>query len=147
MFKIIALTTAVLSAVSTCSSQEESTPAPTSVVQRVQDVLPKPVAAMRQEQFALLYVRADAQACANVWAAGVRLPANYEWCSDDKGEPVAGVRMGSCEVVAFDNRLYAVPGTRIRQVRGEITSDQRYLRALTTCPLRGRAQASGGGHE
>lgn len=81
----------------------------------------------------LRFVSPTASACSAVWIAGAVLPASYEWCADDDGSPLAGVRIGSCEVITFRNQMYAVPGRRIQTVTGVIYSDQNYLHALTAC--------------
>ena len=79
------------------------------------------------------FVRASAPACGSVWRQGRRLPVNYEWCTDKNGGAVAGPRIGSCEVVSYDERLYATPGYRIRAVVGDMSQDPRFHRALTAC--------------
>lgn len=81
----------------------------------------------------LRFVSPTAASCSSVWIAGSVLPAAYEWCADDDGSPVAGVRIGSCEVVTFRNQMFAVPGRRISTVAGVIFQDQNYLHALTAC--------------
>lgn len=107
---------------------ESSTPIPSAKPSVV------PADQVRPEsKFELRYVRKSAPPCAATWIAGARLPVNYEWCVGDSGSPVAGVRMGSCEVVSYESRLYGVPGYQIRAVRGTMTTDPGYLRELTDC--------------
>lgn len=81
----------------------------------------------------LRYVNPDAPACSVVWSPGAMLAVNYEWCRDEDGEPVAGVRIGSCEVVTHHNQMYAVPGQRIMAAIGEIHLDQQFAQLLTSC--------------
>lgn len=109
------------------------------------DPTPVPVATDAPEEstaprFELRFVRANAPACANVWSPGRRLPVNYEWCTDADGGAVAGPRVGSCEVVSHEDRLYAVPGYRIRAANAGLADDPRFRRALTSC---GRRVAAG----
>ena len=92
-----------------------------------------PTATQTPRPVDLRFVSPTAQVCSAVWVAGSLLPENYEWCADDDGSPVAGVRIGSCEVITFRNEMFAVPGRRIQTVAGVIFQDQSYLHALTAC--------------
>lgn len=84
-------------------------------------------------QFELRFVNPTAPPCTAVWAVGRRLPVKYEWCVADDGTPVAGPRIGSCEVVTHEDTLYGVPGYRIRQANGVLSQDRAFRRALTAC--------------
>lgn len=92
-----------------------------------------PVPVASPGSFALRFVREQGPPCAQVWLAGSVLPANYEWCADEVGGPVAGVRIGSCEVVVYNDLMYAVPGRRIRSSPVDVNLDPSYRRALTAC--------------
>lgn len=81
----------------------------------------------------LRFVNPTAPACSLVWVAGQRLPVSYEWCVGDDGAPVAGPRIGSCEVVSYAGTLYAVPGYRIRVAQGAMAQDPAFQRMLTSC--------------
>lgn len=83
--------------------------------------------------FDLLYVDPQAPPCATVWVAGTQLPEDYEWCVGDDGQPVAGTRIGSCEVVTHRNELYAVPGFQIKVASGSMAQDPGYRAELTSC--------------
>lgn len=96
-----------------------------------EEVSPVPLAEQRAVD--LRYVTSTAAACDQVWSVGALLPTDYEWCQDSEGEPVAGVRIGSCEVVVHGNELYATPGRRIRAVLGTTTQDRDYVQSLTAC--------------
>ena len=89
-----------------------------------------------QREVDLRYVSPTASPCTAVWAVGTVLPSGYEWCADTDGTPVAGVRIGSCEVVVHQNEAYAVPGRVITPVMGPIASDRAFLTALTSCKRR-----------
>lgn len=91
------------------------------------------IEAQPTSQFELRFVNPTAPPCASVWAPGQRLPVNYEWCVADDGTPIAGPRIGSCEVVTYDNQYYAIPGYRIRTANGVMSQDRAYQRALTSC--------------
>lgn len=84
----------------------------------------------------LRFVASSAAACSVVWTPGAVLPETYEWCSDEEGEPVAGVRIGSCEVITHRNEMYAVPGERISASLGEISQDPQFVALLTSCKRR-----------
>lgn len=101
-----------------------------------EEVAPEPVPLTEQRAVDLRYVTSSAAACDQVWNVGALLPADYEWCQDSEGEPVAGVRIGSCEVVVHGNELYASPGRRIRAVIGTTTQDREYVQSLTACKRR-----------
>lgn len=84
-------------------------------------------------QFELKFVRRNAPRCEDVWAPGMVLPAKYEWCQSATEGRIAGVRIGSCEVVVFQDRLYAVPGREIVQARGDVVRDPAFFDAMTSC--------------
>ncbi|MFC6153639.1 hypothetical protein [Nocardioides yefusunii] len=81
----------------------------------------------------LQYVTSDAPACTVVWSPGALLAKDYEWCRDADGAPVAGVRIGSCEVVTHLNQMYAVPGHPIMAALGDINLDTQFAQLLTSC--------------
>ncbi len=131
----------VLPALSGCSgdglpwSDDEPTPTPTPtpVAEPAPDVPASGGGLTRSNVNDLVFVRKSAPPCAAVWTPGRRLDKDYEWCADEAGSAVAGVRIGACEVITFQNQLYAVPGYRIRVATAPIASDPRYLRELTSC--------------
>lgn len=84
----------------------------------------------------LRFVSPTASACNVTWAPGAVLPEDYEWCADDDGAPVAGVRIGSCEVVTHRNEMYAVPGGRIAVAAGQLHLDPQFTALLTSCKRR-----------
>lgn len=84
----------------------------------------------------LRFVNPSAASCSVVWTPGAELPEDYEWCSDEEGDPVAGVRIGSCEVVTFRGGMFAVPGGKISTSLGEIHLDPRFTDLLTSCKRR-----------
>lgn len=84
----------------------------------------------------LRFVSPTAPACTVAWTAGATLPENYEWCSDEEGNPVAGVRIGSCEVVIHAGEMYAVPGERITAAIGPLAHDPQFTDMLTACKRR-----------
>ena len=84
----------------------------------------------------LRYVSSTAAPCASVWVAGAVLPTNYEWCVGEDGVPVSGVRIGSCEVIAYRNEMYAVPGRAIQAGAGALQLDPQFLASLTSCKRR-----------
>lgn len=148
MLKTMLMVGVVMGAVSTCSTpaQDESDPSPspdassTTTSQSDPSVAPPPNNSSREEldpsKLDLLYVRTTAPDCVQVWSPGAQLPANYQWCSDE-GDPVAGVRIGPCEVVVHKDEMYAIPGREIASVTaGDISQDQGFLRARTSCKRR-----------
>jgi len=97
--------------------------------------------------FDLLFVSSSAPACSSVWISGATLPVDYEWCSDAEGNPVSGVRIGSCEVVVYAAQFYAVPGYHVHLAAGDIEQDRGYLDELTSCqrgPVPGDETAAAG---
>ncbi|MBM9461433.1 hypothetical protein JK386_16135 [Nocardioides sp. zg-536] len=137
---------AAVGALSACSNLGLSKPSATETVTVQADpatpttaapAAPAPSAtASAGFDFDLLYVDSNAPACDSIWRIGSLLPQDYEWCADAEGNPVAGVRIGSCEVVTYNNQFYAIPGRQIEAASGVITSDPRYLAALTSCKRR-----------
>lgn len=83
--------------------------------------------------YELMHVQQTASPCALVWAVGNVLPADYQWCADQNNQPVAGVRVGPCEVVTHNRTMYAVPGRTIAGVVGTLDRDPTYLDLLTAC--------------
>lgn len=92
-----------------------------------------PAPADEQREVDLRYVSPQTASCTQVWSVGAVLPEDYEWCQDDEGNAVAGVRIGSCEVVVHGNELYAVPGRRITAIVGSPAQDSAYADSLTAC--------------
>lgn len=84
----------------------------------------------------LRFVSPTAPACTVTWSPGATLPENYEWCSDEDGNPVAGVRIGSCEVITYNGEMYGVPGERISSVLGPLARDPQFTALLTACKRR-----------
>lgn len=94
------------------------------------------VAATEGPAYDLRFVSPSAASCSVIWTPGAELPEDYEWCSDEDGDPVAGVRIGSCEVVTYHNEMFAVPGGKISTSLGEIHLDPRFTDLLTSCKRR-----------
>lgn len=88
------------------------------------------------EVFALAFVAQTAAPCSQVWVRGADLPGDYEWCADAAGDPVAGVRAGSCEVVVYGNNMWAIPSHEIHVTEEEVSLDPGYVEALTSCKRR-----------
>jgi hypothetical protein len=143
MLKTILVAAVAVSAVSTCSTprddaapEPEETAASSATPTAQSTVAPAPNNSTRQKldpsKFDLMYVRTTAPECGSVWMVGANLPGNYQWCSD-QGEPVAGVRIGPCEVIVYDEQFYAIPGRRITAANGDIAQDPAFARARTSC--------------
>ncbi|NYG59775.1 hypothetical protein BJ980_002698 [Nocardioides daedukensis] len=84
----------------------------------------------------LQFVAQSAAPCTQVWIGGAQLPANYEWCSDQDGEPVAGVREGSCEVIVHGTTMWAIPGRQIHVTGTDVSLDPGYTDATRSCKRR-----------
>lgn len=113
------------------SDEPTSAPAsPTAAVEQAADTTESP------QLFELQFVAQTAAPCSQVWVNGAVLPGDYEWCADEAGDPVAGVRAGSCEVVVYSNNMWAVPGHDIHVTAEEVSLDPGYVEALTSCKRR-----------
>lgn len=100
-------------------------------------VAPRPSpSALDARWYDLMHVQQTAAPCASVWAVGNVLAEDYQWCADEESNPVAGIRVGPCEVVSYGRTMYAVPGRTIAAVAGSIDRDQAYLDLLTACKRR-----------
>lgn len=124
--RVAGLLAATLLLTGCSSSLDASTSAPTT------EGSPTPTA----PEHDLRFVSQSAPACGITWVPGATLPENYEWCSDEAGDPVAGVRIGSCEVVTHAGEMYAVPGGRITAALGPLARDPQFTTMLTGCKRR-----------
>ena len=112
------------------ASSTQSAPTETTTVQ------PTTAATPSAEPNELRYVSSTAAPCSSVWVYGAILPPTYEWCVGEDGQPVAGVRIGSCEVIAYRNEMYAVPGRAVVAAMGPLQLDAQFLASLTSCKRR-----------
>ena len=128
---LVALGAAVLGLVGTgCAPvTNDAAPATTS-----EPAVPAPTPSAKPNE--LRYVSSSAAPCASVWVSGAVLPADYEWCIGDDGAQVSGVRIGSCEVIAYRNEMYAVPGRPVMTSMGALQLDPQFLASLTSCKRR-----------
>lgn len=144
--RVVALAAAT-AALAACSGPEkvhdpQADVVPTQPVETTGSPLPRLKDDPEVVDFSLLYVQPTAAACSSVWVPGAVLPRRYEWCADENGDPVAGVRIGSCEVVTYQNQMWGIPGRRIRTVGNGLLGDPGYTGALTSCKRQTYASAS-----